>query len=70
MFQLSAREFLVPKLVTHAAASRSITTVYKSYASAPEGSPTVFDNCVDLIFVDPDGARRKAKGYIGTCLML
>jgi hypothetical protein len=32
----------------------------------PAGMPSAKDVLIDLTFVDPSGARRKAKGIIGT----
>jgi hypothetical protein len=32
-------------------------------------APSVKDILIDLTFVDPSGARRKAKGMIGTCII-
>ena len=36
-----------------------------SYAPAAAVAPSVKDLLIDLTFVDPSGARRKAKGLVG-----
>jgi hypothetical protein len=33
-------------------------------------APTVFDKTIQLIFVDPSGARRKVPGYVGEFILI
>jgi hypothetical protein len=46
----------------------STTTATRTFSAAPPAAvaqPSVKDLLIDLTFVDPSGARRKAKGMIG-----
>jgi len=49
-------------------ASRVMSSSSTAAAAAPV--PSVKDLLIDLTFVDPSGARRKAKGIIGKSLFL
>jgi hypothetical protein len=42
--------------------------ITRTFSSAPAATaqPSIKDLLIDLTFVDPSGARRKAKGMIGT----
>lgn len=52
------------RLVAQQAARRSGASVQRFSTAA--AAPSVKDLLIDLTFVDPSGARRKAKGMIGT----
>ena len=59
MFRLVARK-AVQQQQRFAAVARVMSS-----AAAPASTPSVKDILIDLTFVDPSGARRKAKGIIG-----
>jgi hypothetical protein len=43
----------------------STTRTFSAAPPAAVAQPSVMDLLIDLTFVDPSGARRKAKGMIG-----
>jgi hypothetical protein len=54
-----------PRLFSAAPATPATTTDTTATDTTP--LPSVKDVLIDLIFIDPSGARRKVKGMIGEC---
>jgi hypothetical protein len=69
MFRLLTRKLVqAPKVVVFANRWMSSPSVAATFAKAatPAATPTIEDLLVEITVVDPQGARRKIKGMVGT----
>ena len=46
------------------------TAVSTTSTTSSSNTPSVFDNIVQLNFIDPSGARRQVPGYVGEYNMI
>lgn len=75
MFRLAAKKTAMTFVGTTAAAATkqsAVRTGFRAFlssnAASTEATPSVKDLLINLTFIDPSGARRKATGMVGKYL--